>query len=125
MNNPFYTVSGYGAEIAALEGELRSGLDLFWQEAASILEGSTIRMIAPDEASYSLPRNFFSTLFLYSYFRSGIPLERRILYVATPAATISSMTNTKPPWKPICPGRPTAFVRYWTLWSPTGFWRPS
>ncbi len=69
-------------DIAMLESELRAGLERFWQTAATILDGSTIQLVAPDEASFSLPRNFFSTLFLYSYYRLGIPPERRILYVA-------------------------------------------
>lgn len=36
-----------------------------------------------DEVSFSLQNNFFSMLFLYSYFRAGIKPRRRILYAAT------------------------------------------
>lgn len=82
MNPPFPTINQYTEDIATLESELRGGLELFWQKAATILDGSTIQLIAPDEVTFSLPRNFFSTLFLYSYYRLGIPPERRILYVA-------------------------------------------
>lgn len=82
MSNPFSLVQQCGGDIAILESELRSGLARFWQTAATVLDGSSIALIAPNEAAYSLPRNFFSTLFLYSYYRIGIPPERRIFYVA-------------------------------------------
>ena len=82
MNNPFSMAGPVAGDIAMLQAELRAGLERFWQAAATILDGSTIQLVAPDEAAFSLPRNFFSTLFLYSYYRLGIPPERRILYVA-------------------------------------------
>ncbi len=68
--------------ITTLEAELRAGLEQFWQTAATILHGSTIHLVPPNSATFSLPRNFFSTLFLYSYYRTGIPADRRILYAA-------------------------------------------
>jgi geranylgeranyl pyrophosphate synthase len=37
----------------------------------------------PGKAALSLQNNFFSILFLYSYFRAGIEPKRRILYAAT------------------------------------------
>lgn len=82
MNNPFSIIKEYNGTVATLEFELRAGLERFWETAATILDGSTIQLVGPDEATLSLPRNFFSTLFLYSYLRLGIPPERRILYVA-------------------------------------------
>jgi hypothetical protein len=82
MNNPFSAAGRYAGDIATLESELRAGLERFWQTAATILHGSTIQLVTPDDETFSLPRNFFSTLFLYSYYRLGIPPERRILYVA-------------------------------------------
>ncbi len=82
MNNPFSAIGPIAGDIALLQVELRAGLERFWQTAATILDGSSIQLVAADEASFSLPRNFFSTLFLYSYYRLGIPSERRILYVA-------------------------------------------
>lgn len=82
MSNPFPTIDQYTADLCTLEAELRSGLERFWETAATILHGSTIRLIPPDETTFSLSRNFFSTLFLYSYYRTGIPPERRILYAA-------------------------------------------
>ena len=82
MNTPFPAIDHYTADLCTLEAELRSGLERFWETAATILHGSTIRLIPPDETTFSLSRNFFSTLFLYSYYRTGIPPERRILYAA-------------------------------------------
>lgn len=68
--------------LAELESELAAGLDRFWQEAAIVLSGGAVQLVPPSQASYSLASNFFSTLFLYSYFRAEIPRERRVLYVA-------------------------------------------
>ncbi len=82
MSNPFTVLENSNGDIATLQSELRAGLERFWQKAATILDGSTIQLVAPEEATYSLVRNFFSTLFLYSYYRAGIPTERRVLYVA-------------------------------------------
>ena len=82
MSIPFSVIEQYNGVIATLDTELRAGLERFWQKAATILDGSTIQLVGPDEAALSLPRNFFSALFLYSYYRVGIPAERRILYVA-------------------------------------------
>ncbi len=69
-------------DLDILESELRAGLERFWQTVGTILEGGTIHLVGPEQSAYSLARNFFSTLFLYSYYRVGIPAERRILYVA-------------------------------------------
>jgi hypothetical protein len=69
-------------EITELDAELGAGLERFWQEAAIILSGGAINLIPPDRTWFSLSKNFFSALFLYSYLRSGIPKERRVLYVA-------------------------------------------
>jgi hypothetical protein len=80
--NPFIAVGQYASDIGMLEAELRAGLKRFWRAAATVLDGSTIQLVPPDQATFSLPRNFFSTLFLYSYHRVGIPAERRILYAA-------------------------------------------
>jgi hypothetical protein len=69
-------------ELAELDAELSAGLERFWQEAAIILKGGAINLVPPDRTWFSLSKNFFSALFLYSYLRSDIPKERRILYVA-------------------------------------------
>jgi len=82
MNAQFpFAKQSYG-DLDILESELRAGLERFWQTAGAILEGGTIHLVGPEQSAYSLARNFFSTLFLYSYYRVGIPAERRILYVA-------------------------------------------
>lgn len=65
-----------------LEEELKEGLRLYWDLAAHILEGSGIRLVGPAAGACSIEHNFFSTLFLYSYFRCGIRRERRVLYAA-------------------------------------------
>lgn len=82
MSNPFSVLGHCAGDVATLEAELRAGLGRFWQAAATILHGSTIALVPPDQATFSLQRNFFSTLFLYSYYRTGIPSGRRILYAA-------------------------------------------
>ena len=62
--------------------ELRSGLQLYWKTAEKVLAGSAIRLIPVAEDHFSLERNFFSTLFLYSYYRAGITTQKRTIYVA-------------------------------------------
>ncbi len=65
-----------------LESELRDGLGLYWASASRILEGSGTMLMNPTESYFVLKNNFFSLLFLYSYYRAGINGTRRILYVA-------------------------------------------
>ncbi|TKB07485.1 class 1 isoprenoid biosynthesis enzyme [Desulforhopalus sp. IMCC35007] len=65
-----------------LAAELEEGLQCYWQNAAAIMEGSSVQLIEPDRITFSLQRNFFSTLFMYSYYRAGISKDRRILYAA-------------------------------------------
>jgi hypothetical protein len=64
-----------------LESELREGLGLYWEGASRILEGSGTILMNPTESYFALKNNFFSLLFLYSYYRAGISGARRILYV--------------------------------------------
>lgn len=68
--------------LAMLEGDLRAGLKNYWQRAGTMLQGSPVHLFEPGEATFSLQRNFFSALFIYSYYRAGIPKTRRILYAA-------------------------------------------
>lgn len=65
-----------------LQGELESGLDLYRTYAEDILGKSGITLKKPSKAYFSLENNFFSALFLYSYFRGGISKPKRILYAA-------------------------------------------
>jgi len=65
-----------------LEGELSGALRLYWSIASGILKDSGIKLLDPASGFLSLERNFFSTLFLYSYHRAGIPQPRRVLYAA-------------------------------------------
>ncbi len=67
---------------SALEQELTEGLRRYWEAAGHIMDGSGIHLSEPTAEIFSLKRNFFSALFLYSYFRCGIRPERRILYAA-------------------------------------------
>jgi len=68
--------------LAMLQEELSSGLWLYWTKAAAILKGSGIRLLDPADDFFSLEKNFFSALFLYSYHRAGIAEPRRIVYAA-------------------------------------------
>jgi hypothetical protein len=68
--------------LATLEEELSFGLRLYWTKAVATLKGSGIGLIDPDHDFFSLEKNFFSTLFLYSYHQAGIAKQRRIFYTA-------------------------------------------
>ena len=92
----------------SLKGELNEALSLYWSTASQILQGSGISVLEPPPEYFSLKRNFFSALFMYSYFRAGIPKPRRNitspvstmimenLIVNSSAATLP-MTKTKMP----------------------------
>lgn len=62
--------------------ELESGLSLFWNTADEILQGSGITVKKLDPEFFSIEQNFFSSMFLYSYFKASIPKSERIFYVA-------------------------------------------
>jgi len=64
-----------------LISELREGLEIYWHTAGKILSESGVRLADPKDDYFSLEINFFSALFLYSYFRAGIPSHRRVFYV--------------------------------------------
>lgn len=67
---------------AKLEDELFVALSLYWSKADNILKGSGINLLYPGDDFFSLEKNFFSTLFLYSYHRANISKQRRIFYSA-------------------------------------------
>jgi hypothetical protein len=68
--------------LAMLEEELFFGLSLYWTKAAAILKGSGIRLLDPADDFFSLEKNFFSAMFLFSYQRAGITRPHRIVYAA-------------------------------------------
>ena len=76
------TVFSHLDPLALLEAELGVGLQRYWQSAGKILHDSPVQLIEPDRATLSLQRNFFSALFMYSYYRVGIAKDRRILYAS-------------------------------------------
>jgi hypothetical protein len=69
--------------IRKLLEELRSGLSDYWEVADGVLRQIGVTLRAPKEDDFSLNRNFFSLLFLYSFYRAKIPKPRRILYAGT------------------------------------------
>lgn len=81
---PAMTVSFDGRSLpeplVMLEAELQKGLTCYWNSAKTILDGSTVQLIEPETITFSLQRNFFSALFMYSYYKTGIAEDRRILY---------------------------------------------
>jgi hypothetical protein len=77
-----HDTKGRDNPLSALEGDLREGLQLFWQTAGRIQADGGVRLADPANAYFALEGNFFSALFLYSYVRAGIPAHRRILYAA-------------------------------------------
>lgn len=65
-----------------LKSELSEGLQLYWHTAGRLLAQSGVNLAEPQPAYFSPQSNFFSSIFLYSYYRQGIAPERRIFYVA-------------------------------------------
>jgi len=67
---------------STLEDELSKALLIYWKKAGKILEGSGVELLDPPVGYSVFENNFFSALFLYSYYRAGIQNEKRILYSA-------------------------------------------
>jgi len=65
---------------SSLHKELQEALSLYCDIAAQTLNKSGINIRPFQPEYFSIEKNFFSALFLYSYFRAGIPKSRRILY---------------------------------------------
>jgi hypothetical protein len=65
-----------------LLAELQAGLKRYWETAGRILLTCGVSLQPPPETAFSLAKNFFSALFLYSYQRAGIPQSRRLVYAA-------------------------------------------
>ena len=65
-----------------LNRELHDGLQLYWQTAGRILAHSSVSLADAQPEYFSAPRNFFSALFLYSYYRQGIAPGHRVFYTA-------------------------------------------
>ncbi len=70
------------ATFNALQDELQQGLKLYWDTATQILDTSPIKVLDAEPSYFSLEKNFFSSIFLYSYFRGEIHKSRRIIYAA-------------------------------------------
>lgn len=81
MTSPFHGIS-LPEPLAMLETELQKGLRYYWKIAKTIMDGSSVQLIEPETITFSLQRNFFSALFMYSYYKTGIAEDRRILYAA-------------------------------------------
>lgn len=64
----------------SLKGELQEALAIYWETAAAVLGKGSIQLLEPHPGYFAMEGNFFSSLFLYSYFRAGIPKSRRIFY---------------------------------------------
>ncbi len=79
---PNANIVGFQDTFNSLEEELQEGLSLYWDIASEILHGSGIKLIDPAPEYFSIESNFFSALFLYSYFKSGISRSKRVLYAA-------------------------------------------
>lgn len=62
--------------------ELADGLSLYWSTAGDMVRNSGVTVLNPSADYFSIEKNFFSLLFLYSYHRAAIPRSRRILYAA-------------------------------------------
>jgi hypothetical protein len=68
--------------VKALMEEMRSGISTYLDIADAILGQSGVQLKPAAEDTFSLEKNFFSMLFLYSFHRAGIPKTRRILYAS-------------------------------------------
>lgn len=82
LSNPQSGLQNPGNPFELLISELREGLEIYWHTARRILSESGVRLSEFKDDYFSLEKNLFSAIFLYSYFRAGIPSQHRIFYVA-------------------------------------------
>ncbi len=68
--------------VQALMAEMKMGLSTYLDAADEILRQSGVQLKPVPDDYFSMEKNFFSMLFLYSFFRAGIPKSRRCLYAA-------------------------------------------
>jgi hypothetical protein len=71
-----------GEFLELLSRELCEGLRLYWQTAGRILAHSGVHLADAPPDYFAPQRNFFSALFLYSYYRQGIAPGHRVFYAA-------------------------------------------
>lgn len=65
-----------------LKKELEEGLTLYFDAASEILKGTGIHLRERKQNGVSIDQNFFTAIFLYSYFKAGITSRNRIAYTA-------------------------------------------
>jgi hypothetical protein len=114
--------------LAQLVDELSTALSIYWRTAARILRASGVNLLDPPDGYFSLEKNFFSALFLYSYHRAGISKSRRVTYAAVNQCSRGMVTGCdnilddeyKKPLKRIFLNRACASDRWLISWSPTG-----
>jgi hypothetical protein len=68
--------------VQALMAEMKIGLSAYLDAADAILRKSGVQLKPVSDDYFSVEKNFFSMLFLYSFYRAGIPKSRRCLYAA-------------------------------------------
>ena len=66
--------------LVKLHDELKEALCIYWHTASRILQKSGVELLNPPEDYFALDQNFFSALFLYSYYRTGIDRSQRVTY---------------------------------------------
>jgi hypothetical protein len=79
MNDPFDHIRQLPG-FQNLFSELQNALETYWSTAGEVLQGGGIALHDPPEGYFSLENNFFSAMFLYSYYPPGIAPSRRVLY---------------------------------------------
>ncbi|RTZ94744.1 MAG: hypothetical protein DSY90_15275, partial [Deltaproteobacteria bacterium] len=69
--------------VMALMEEMRSGISTYLGAADTILRPGGVDLKPAPDDYFSMEKNFFSMLFLYSFHRAGISRSHRRLYAAT------------------------------------------
>ncbi len=70
------------APVQELMSEMKMGLSTYLDVAGSILQQSGVQLKPAPDDYFSVDKNFFSMLFLYSFYRAEIPNSRRCLYAS-------------------------------------------
>ncbi|WP_027362168.1 class 1 isoprenoid biosynthesis enzyme [Halodesulfovibrio aestuarii] len=68
--------------VSALQKTLNAGINRYYDTAQTLLQGNSIVLKRNEDGCYPITDNFFSFIFLYSYYKAGIDLSRCEMYVA-------------------------------------------
>lgn len=89
----FFEIVKNSPEVLTLQGVLTTGVSHYYEIAGRVLKDSGIELKRRDDEVFPIDRNFFSFLFLYSYYKAGIDISHCEMYVTVNQALRGIVTG--------------------------------